>query len=83
MFAAPLFSKFLMFAAPLQCTLADLPTIREIPLHPPPPKCELLVYQDRRHSFVIAPVPALFEMLTLFLNLEHVFPPLVMVVQCL
>jgi hypothetical protein len=37
-----------MFAAPLQCTLADLPTMWEIP----PTQCELLVYQDRRHLFV-------------------------------
>jgi hypothetical protein len=37
-----------MFAAPLQCTLADLPTMWEIS----PPQCKLLVYQDRRHLFV-------------------------------
>ncbi len=37
------FLKFFMFAAPLQCTLADFPTMWEIP--PPLPQCELLVYQ--------------------------------------
>ncbi len=30
------FLKFFMFAAPLQCTLADLPTMWEIPPPPPP-----------------------------------------------